>query len=78
MLSAKGKRRFQTGTAIEGVKERIAAAESFLNDTGARHSGLVTPLLPQHRSGAPSPVRTELLATLIVADIEQTKVAETI
>ena len=77
ILSAENERMLQAGTQIEGVDKRIADAESFLNDTGIQLTGLVTSLLPQHKAGTLSPVRTELLAQLIVADMKKTQAALT-
>lgn len=52
----------------ENAVERIAAAESFLNEYGIQSSGLAASLLSKHKAGELSPVHTELLAQLMVAD----------
>ena len=76
-LSRENERKLQAGTPIEGVDKRITEAEAFLNNTGIQLTGLVASLLPQHKAGTLSPVRTELLAQLIVADMKKTNAALT-
>tara|TARA_R110002072_G_C7945043_1_gene532779 strand:- start:52 stop:561 length:510 start_codon:yes stop_codon:yes gene_type:complete len=77
MLSGENEKKLQAGTQVEGVDKRITEAEAFLNDTGIQLTGLVASLLPQHKAGTLSPVGTELLAHLIVADMKKTKAALT-
>ena len=77
MLSGENEKKLQAGIQVEGVDKRITEAEAFLNDTGIQLTGLVAFLLPQHKAGTLSPVGTELLAHLIVADMEKAKAALT-
>lgn len=68
MVSADTEEKLKAGTQIESSNKRISDAEAFLNEYGIQRSGLVAALLQQHKTGTLSPVRTELLAQLIVAD----------
>ena len=75
MVSAEDEKKLGAGTPIEGADKRIADAEAFLNESGLQLSGLVQLLLPQHKAGDLNPVRTELLAHLIVADMKKAEAA---
>ncbi|PAY16789.1 hypothetical protein CKO51_24930 [Rhodopirellula sp. SM50] len=77
MVSAEDEKKLGAGTPIEGVDKRIADAEAFLNEYGIQLSGLVQSLLPQHKAGDLNPVRTELFAHLIVADMKKAAAALT-
>ena len=77
MLSGENEKELKAGTQIDGVDKRITEAEAFLNDTGIQLTGLVASLLPQLKAGTLSPVQTELLAQLIVADMKKAKAALT-
>jgi hypothetical protein len=75
MVSAETEKKLQTGTPIEGTTKRIAEAEAFFDEYSIRQSGLVASLLQQHKAGKLSPVRTELLAQLIVAEKQRVEAA---
>ena len=75
VVSAETEQKLQAGTPIEGSAKRIAEAEGFFSEFGIQHSGLVTSLLPRHKAGDLSPVHTELLAQLIVADMKKAQQA---
>ena len=77
MVSAEDEKKLRAGSLIEGSDKRIADAEAFLNESGLQLSGLVQSLLPQHNAGDLNPVRTELLAQLIVADMKKAEAALT-
>ncbi len=71
MVSAETEQQLLAGKAIESAAKRIAEAETFLSDSGVEFSGLVRSLLPEHKAGNLSPLRTELLAQLITADMKK-------
>ena len=75
MISAETEGKLQAGTPVEGVANRIASAEAFLNDHGLQISGLVKSLLSKYKAGNLNAVRTELLAQLIVADMKKAQEA---
>jgi len=75
IVSAKSEAKLSAGKPLEDSTKRIAEAEQFLSETGIQTSGLVQALLPQYKAGALSPVRTELLAQLVVAEMEKAKQA---
>lgn len=77
MVSAENEKKLRAGTPLEGADKRIADAEAFLNESGFEFSGLVQSLLPQHKAGDLNPVRTELFAHLIAADMKKAKAALT-
>ena len=77
IVSVETEQQLQAGTQIEGCDEKISDAEAFLNEAGIQLTGLVVSLLPQHKAGTLSPVQTELLAQLIVADMKKTQAALT-
>ena len=77
MVSAETEEKLQAGTPVEGAPRRITDAEAFLNEYGLQLSGLVKSLLPRHKAGSLNPVRTELLAQLIVADMKKAQDALT-
>lgn len=68
MVSVETENRLQSDTQIEGAAKSIADAEAFLNEYGIQLGGLTASLLIKHKAGNLSPVSTELLAQLIVAD----------
>ena len=77
MVSVEDEKKLGAGTEIEDADKRIVDAEAFLSESGIQLSGLVQSLLPQHKAGDLNPVRTELLAHLIVADMKKAKAALT-
>ena len=77
MVSAETEEKLQAGTPVEGAPRRITDAEAFFNEYGLQFGGLVETLLPQHKAGSFDPVRTELLAQLIVADMKKAQDALT-
>jgi len=77
MVSAETEEKLQAGTPVEGAARRIADAEAFFNEYGLPLSGLVKSLLPQFKAGTLNPVRTELLAQLVVADMKKAQHALT-
>lgn len=77
MVSAEDEKKLEAGSLIEGSDKRIADAEAFLNESRLQFSVLVQTLLPQHKAGNLNPVRTELLAHLIVADKKKADAALT-
>ena len=68
MVSAETEAKLQAGTPIEDAAKRIADAEGFFNEFEIQLSGLIRSLLPQHKAGSLSPIRTEVRAQLLVAD----------
>jgi len=77
IVSAEAEEKLRAGTPIHDSAKRIADAESFLSEFEIQLSGLVQSLLPQHKAGNLTPVRTELLAQLIVADMKKAERALT-
>lgn len=69
IVSAETEEKLRAGTPIQDSAKRIADAESSLG--GFQTGGLVKSLLPQHKAGTLTPVRTELLAQFIVADVKK-------
>lgn len=71
MVSEETESELQAGSAIQDSAERIAAAEKVFAEFQVRTGAIVNMLLPQHKSGTLSPVRTELLAHLMVSDAKR-------
>ena len=68
IVSPETEEKLRAGTPTQDSAKRIADAESFLSESGITTSLLVQALLPQHKTGTLTPVRTEVLAQVIVAD----------
>jgi len=68
MVSIDEETDLQSGAQSENAGKRIAEAEAFLNEVGIQAGGLAASLIAKHKAGDLSPVYTELLAQLIVAD----------
>lgn len=77
MVSAEVEKRLQANEQIKGVEKRISDATAYLNKSGSNLSGLVASLLPQYKAGTLPPVRTELLAQIVVADVQKKQAALT-
>ena len=68
MVSIDEETDLQSGAQSENAGKRIAEAEAFMNEVGIQAGGLAASLIAKHKAGDLSPVYTELLAQLIVAD----------
>lgn len=75
IVSAEMEQRLKASAPVPESAQRIARAEMFLSEFQIQASGLVQILLPQHKAGTLSPVRTELLAQLMTADMKKAEAA---
>jgi|GEM_PF-3204756 len=71
ILSAENKKKLRDGTPLEDSAKRIAEGISFLREYEIELSSLVQLLITQHEAGQLTPVRTELLAQLLTADVKK-------
>ncbi len=73
MVSAETEEKLHSGSHIDGADQRIAGAEAFLAELELPRTDLVQFLLDKYQAGNLSPKQTELLAQLIVANMQQVK-----
>jgi hypothetical protein len=77
IVPAETEEKLRADAPIQDSAKRIAVAEGFFREFGIPVSGLAKSLLPAHKAGWLTPVRTELLAQLMVADMKKAEDALT-
>ena len=72
MVTRATENKLKAGQGVPGSAERIAQAEGFLEEFQIPYPSLVVRLLEQYKAGELDPVRTELLAQLMVGAMKNT------